>query len=246
MRHFMLSILRPVSIRSGLALCCGLGVAGGVALADGDFFDIGVNPVGGTLVTFDASDEGAGELFGPSRVFAAEIPIGQNFIDDPGFFALPGTFAQGTNFGFNILSSLRQWNDGLGVFEETDITMVFTGGAFGLPGEIFAPASGDGFVPGFSLEVDASGGFDTHPIFNLFDAANPGELVGPGVWSINLNLFADGFNDSLPFAIVFNSGGEDLDDQFDRAIDFARETIPAPGSAALLAIGGVLALRRRR
>lgn len=242
MRQFM----RPAGIRAGFALFCGFGLAASPALADGDFFDIGISIVGGTLVTVDASDEDGGELFGPSRVFAAEIPVRQNFIDEPGFFALPGTFAQGTNFGFNILSSLRQWNDGLGVFEETDITMVFTGGAFGLPGEIFAPASGDGFVPGFSLAVGASGGFDTHPIFNLFDTANPGDLVGDGVWLINLNVFADGFNDSLPFSIVFNSGGEGFDDQFDRAIDFAGEIIPAPGSAALLAFGGVAAIRRRR
>jgi hypothetical protein len=54
-----------------------------------------------------------------------------------------------------------------------------------------------------------------------------------------------GFAESDSFYIVFNQNSDEA--VHDAAIDYVREFIvPAPGAAGLLAVSGLVAMRRRR
>jgi len=205
------------------------------ALADG--FDTGVGIVDNQFVTFEVVDTMDGEQLGdPELTFAAEWgELFPGFGDDPGFFGEAGTFEDGSSFRFDFPTGLKKWNMGSGAFDFATETVETTFG-----GESVVLPSGDEFGVGLEIGV-GSAEFDEHPEWQL----TPDDATG--IYLIEMVL-ADPegvIGTSGSFWSVVNYGmPEDLHDE---VIAYVEENIaPAPGSLALLGLGGLVAARRRR
>ena len=174
------------------------------------------------------------------RVFAADMSIaGPNwFADEPGIFIEQGSLPDNTQVGFTITDALLYW-DGTGPVSFTQAANAMTL-SFG-PASV-ATSMGGSPVPGFSLnyDADAPGGFDEHFDYTIDGSAPTGIYLLANTFSLT------GAADSDVIYTVFNAG---LDEgAHDIAIDYVENVIvPAPGGAALLALGGLgVATRRRR
>ncbi len=107
------------------------------------------------------------------------------FTSDPGYNAPAGTFSPGSRLGFNFRGALERWDGeafspllGGGLDERLRITF-FTAEA----------TSGEGFVPGFDLQVQPDGGYHTHLGMTLLPA--DGEpSPQPGVYLMELELYS--------------------------------------------------------
>jgi hypothetical protein len=136
----------------------------------------------------------------PERVFGATFgDTGvARFTSNPGFEALPGTFATGTRLGFTPRSGLLRFT-GSAVepvaFERLEIKFL-----------TLASVVGPDPVPGFSLAVQSNGGWHRHLNFRLF--AESGKLPSSGLYVVEFELYStDGVTlPSQPFWIVFNDG----------------------------------------
>jgi hypothetical protein len=168
------------------------------AAAAGSEIDVFLQIVDGQIVTGQVDASTGTPLLDELRVFPASfgesaIP---NFTNDPGFFALPGTFAPGSQLSFNILAPVLAWNgDGFDSTGSEFIRITFSS---------LSTISGDGFVPGFSLFVQPDGGYHRH--LNFFLDALPGPPAQPGIYLLELEKTSTmpGIAPSLPFWIVFN------------------------------------------
>ena len=136
----------------------------------------------------------------PERVFAATFgDTGvARFTSNPGFEALPGTFAAGSRVGFTPRAGLRRFLDGglsPVVAEELEIKFL-----------TLASVVGSDFTAGFDLAVQSNGGWHRHLNFTLRAAG--GKLPPTGIYVAELELYSnDGVTlPSAPFWIVFNDG----------------------------------------
>lgn len=214
------------------------------ALAHGEGVDALLQVVDGRLVTgsFDDSTESVVET--RERVFAFEWGgiEGPNIADEPGFRALPGTLA-GLEWGVNFVDAVRVWNgtDFSTVSPDT-VTFEFLGV------EQSTPTTAGGFTAGFGIPV-GGGGFDDHYEIGL-NAPTDGSVSG--IYLISLQAFAQSptLGSLVPeasdtFWFVGNFGASELDHE--AALEFVEDVlVPAPGAAALLALGTLTATRRRR
>lgn len=211
----------------------------GAVLAHGG--DIGFKIVGGSLKTGVVLDSGSGEYVLPGqRVFAGEMLISAGVSDEPGFYAEAGTLNAGELITFSVRKALRVWNgaDFNSVAGETMRIENPAGTAFvdTPPTDPSSP-----IAAGWGFSFPASGDFDDHPIYYV------NGRTGPGIYLLELELTTTqvGIINSPSFWIVFNDGDDEI--QHDAAIDWTHENlVPAPGAASLLALGGVIAIRRRR
>lgn len=183
---------------------------------------------------------GEGARFRRAQVFGSELGAEgfPNTTDEPGFDNLPGTFAPGSNIGFNILGELLMW-DGAGLSSTANGEVMEIG-----LGPV-SVVSATGFVPGFMLPVEDSGEWHEHYEFTLLGAAagSPSD----GVYVLKMSLFSDdpSVGRSIPFWLVFN---QNMDESIhDGVIDWVgAHVVPAPAGAGALALGALAALRRRR
>jgi len=199
--------------------------------------DVGLVLDAGVIVTgeFDGVDHE------PRRVFESEFgEVFPDFTDEPGFDTLhPGPFTPGTNIGFNIIDSLRKWNGS--DFDTIPIETISI--TFGPTGPVTTPAS-PMTVAGFTLPVQADGGWHRHLEFTLNSPAST------GIYSLQLELFSTqvGVGNSLPFWIVFNQN--DTEENHEAAVAFVEQSlVPEPagvGVVMMMGLGAMLMRRRRR
>jgi hypothetical protein len=139
------------------------------------------------------------------RVFAATFgDTGiSGFTANPGFDALPATFAVGYRIGFNIRSALSVWNGGQ--FEATDPAGPLVGERLKLSFLTANVTSGAGSVPGFSLAVQSDGGWHRHLSFYLL-AGTGTPAPDSGVYLLELELWSTdpAVQQSAPFWLVMN------------------------------------------
>ncbi len=145
------------------------------------------------------------------------------FTADPGLNAAAGTFSPGSRIGFNFRTALAVWNgegfDPLpadGSAERLRITF-FTAAA----------TSGDGFVPGFDLQVQPDGGFHKHLGMSLL-APSGASLPTPGTYLMEFELTSTdpAVAVSPPYWFVFDHEADA--DAFAAAVDHVRTVIADP------------------
>lgn len=209
----------------------------GVALADGGDYGL-VGSGGQVLVGIGDHDTGIIDDIG-ERVFAADMFDNGTFweADEPGIFIEEGSLPDGTQVGFTIEAAVLFW-DGTGAvnFSTSPDLMTLEFG----PNTVTTSAV-DGDIAGFNINFDAStvGGFDEHYDYLLDNSASQGIYVLQNRFSLS------GFSDSVSVWTVFNAGLDET--THDTAIDWVESNlVPAPSAAALLAMGGLVAARRRR
>lgn len=213
-------------------------MVGGVLAHGGD---IGFKIVGNSLKTGGVFDDGMGEYVLPGqRVFGDEMVISDGVSDEPGFYAQAGTLNPGELISFNVRKALRVWNgsDFNSIASETMRIENPAGTAF-VDTPLVDPSSP--IAAGWGFSFPGSGELDDHPIFYVNDR------TGPGIYLLELELTTTqaGIINSPGFWVVFNDGADDS--QHDAAIDWTQENlVPAPGIAGMLALGGLIVLRRRR
>ena len=193
--------------------------------------DIEIATDAGRLITGSV----AGGSFAPERVFASELgEVVPNLTDEPGFEADAGTLTPGTSLSFRMMDALRVWNgadfDSVSSSTMTLSFLTLSATTSTTPGEV---------VNGFGFNVNAMGGLHNHPFYQLNAPADT------GVYLLELQLMGGGFADSDSLYIVFNQNADEA--IHDAAIDYVRDVIvPTPGVSGLLALSGLVALRRRR
>lgn len=159
--------------------------------------DIALEIAGGTITTNALSPAGGST---PERVFGASFgDTGvARFTSNPGFEALPGTFAAGTRVGFTPRAGLQRFTgDALAPVSDEQLEIRFL---------TLLSIVGADFTAGFDLAVQSNGGWHRHLSFTLGSAG--GKLPPTGIYVAELELYAtDGATlPSAPFWIVFNDG----------------------------------------
>ena len=159
----------------------------------------------------------------PERVFGATFgDTGvARFTSNPGFEALPGTFAPGSRTGFTPRSGLARFT-GAGLesvtverLEIKFLTLVSVIGA--------QPAAG------FDLAVQSNGGWHRHLNFRLF--AQGGKLPSSGIYVVEMEVYSnDGVTlPSEPLWIVFNDGQSLA--EHDAAIAWVADNLASGGAS---------------
>lgn len=231
-----------------------IGLPATAALAGGDG-DIAIALRGGQIITgIGDHDFYPNDREFPERVFGADFENlgGGNIVgEEPGWLGpfadidpLNDPFPTAATLGFDILDRLLVWNGAStvagGDFGDTTNTMRIFDTSPGSP-EVFTPATTE-TVEGFTVVADTSDGigFDEHPFYQLVNDE-------PGVFLLNVRITTNdpSILPSEPIWLVFNNGVDE--DIHDAAIEYVEDVIvPAPAGAAVLAMGGLLAARRRR
>jgi len=226
-----------------IALISVVGFAGS-AFA-GELGDVGFVLENGQLNTVVADDVDENWDPTPERVFGAEMAFdGTNFLaDEPGFFIndddtrpnADSNIEVGSTLRYNTVAAVQEWDGSAFVASNAQIAQIQ-----GLD-TIFTPTT-DSVVAGFDY-IYGGGAFDEHPDFGLVNG-------GAGLYLLQLQFFLDDASGNALDAtdtifLVFNAG---LDDTiFDEGIEYVEDVlVPTPGAAGVLAMGGLLATRRRR
>jgi len=216
-----------------VALVMAVGVASSSARSEVPEGDVWLG-LSDQRVTTGLISEDESETTPGVRVFLAhlgeDVP---DFAAEPGWLALDGTFAPGSNISFTINRALRKWNGSS--FSIMDGSMNLSFGAL----EATTPAT-DVVVNGFALTVDLEGGMHDHPDYLLLPPASD------GIYALELSFTSSTPNvlPSLPVWILFSQNASEADGQ--AAYDWATANIPSPGFAGMLGAAGLFGLRRRR
>lgn len=215
----------------------------GLAFAHGEG-DVGFIVSGGQLVSVVADDVSEDWDPTPERVFAGEMSFdGLNWVgDEPGFFMndddsrpnADSNVGVGSTLGYTTLGALLEW-DGSG-FVSTTARLAQISGL----NTILTPTDGS-TVAGYEYGYNG-GAFDEHPDYGIVGG-------GAGVYLWLVEFYLEGPSGNLidtadSVAIVFNAGVDD--GIHDEALEAAEGIVPTPGAAGVLALGGLLATRRRR
>lgn len=181
----------------------------------------------------------------PVRVFGAEFGedpnLPGNVSEEPGFDSAAGTFEAGTAIGFNFLGQLLEWNGASFVPSQHTMTFLKSVGP-----DVFERTTTNGYVPGFTLDVEPDGEWHEHYGMRLNPASGNADPV-TGVYALRLNLFSTGLGlrTSPEFWFVFNY--EDTEENHDNAIDYATTMVPEPATMLALAAGiAAISFRRKR
>lgn len=214
-------------------------IATGVASAHGEG-DVGLLLDGSTITTVLASDEAGdtADAFGASqRVFEGEFD-NSGFADGPGTYTNSfGGFSAGTFIGYNNVGPLLAW-DGTSFVSTTNALDQIVG-----PIVRTTPGT-DTTTEGFRFQY-LGGEYDEHPDLQLTDAG----LTGVYLWSVEFFL-SDASTGGSTLAssetvyLVLNYGMDE--DVHEAAIEYAEGLVPAPAGCAVLALGGLAGIRRRR
>jgi hypothetical protein len=168
----------------------------------------------------------------------------------PGFVIVQNRFADGTLLNFRILDELKVWNGA--TFVATTPEEVEASRSRGL----VTAVTGDSPNPraGFDLMTIANEPASQHTTVKwrlLGDGTRGTASSDDGVYALKLQLFnttaaggPTGIADSAPFYLLLNKNVSP--DQAAAAFSYAQTLVPEPGSLSLLALAGLLALRRKR
>jgi MYXO-CTERM domain-containing protein len=197
-------------------------------IPEGDVF---LSLSGGQLSTGLITEDGSTITPGV-RVFFAEFGAdAPNITDEPGVQSLPAGLGSATSFRFDILKAVRKWN---GVNFSTIAAESLTADLG--PLSVTSPAT-DVFTPGFSIPLDATGSHE-HPDWTLNAPASNGVYLLEVQWELNTGQVS-------PFTwMIFSQNESEAVNE--AAYDWAVANVPTPGVAGVLALGGLVALRRRR
>lgn len=168
------------------------------------------------------------------RVFHAELGADvDNAADEPGLRVLESGLDPAGQLSFTVNRALRMW-DGNSFDMLAAHTMTIGFDALSAT----TPAS-DAPVLGFSVGVDPDGDLHDHYDF-LLNAATRVQ----GIWLLDVTFHFSNLASADPVWILFS---QDLDNESVEAAEaWALANVPAPGTMAMLAMGGVIASRRRR
>lgn len=208
-----------------------IALATAAPFASAQHLDITVYESGGTLFTGGIDHDT--EIITPGvRVFEAEFQDSGSiiFADEPGFDIPDGAFAPNSQLLLSVTAAVRSWN-GTDFFSisPTDITLEFG------PQSLTTPGS-DLNVGPMIFDLDEDGGLHDHPDFILNADVS-------GIYLLEVQFGMTGFASTDPTWIVFNYGLDEEDHEL--AVEWVEENlVPAP--ASLLALSGLIALRRRR
>lgn len=208
----MTSRLRPVAIAAMLL------AATSVASAQLHQGDIVLSVPKGAIETGVFAPD-SGEVV-PDRVFGGTFGDSgfAGFTGNPGFDAVPGTFAPGTRVGFDAVAGLRRFvGDGLAPAPDAQLVVSFLTLSRTIASEP---------VAGFDLAVQSSGGFHRHLSFTLQGTSSP--LPPAGIYVIELEMYStdSSVERSEPFFIAFDFGAGPLARQ--EAIDWIADHLLAP------------------
>jgi len=235
-----------------------------LAMADGEHADILVGAQNGKIVTLG---EEPAENFFLSQVFESEMPD-TYFTDDPGFNndesddfpAGITTLTPDTALNFNIkavtpigggsAANLFFW-DGTGsaafapVSDGTTLTVSKATGPSTSDTAVADGGSSD--VSGFTIDTTSSTGkLHKHIDFFMLDSVGVSDNIADGLYVLPLELTQTGLNSSDPFFIVFATEGIEESVHEAGADWVAANLVPEPTSFALLGLGGIALLARRR
>ncbi len=203
----------------------------GLAFAEPPEGDVFLEVVDGQFRTGLISEDGTTIERG-IRVHYAPLGVDvPNEIDEPGFQGEAGGLGSLTEFSFSFTRALREWNG----TDFSTISPLSMSTVFG-PANPTTPAT-DVLTAGLTLANEPSGAHD-HPTWVLNAPATD------GVYLIEIIFGGAGVQNSLPVWLLFGQNATEA--QVDAAFDYASATIPAPGAAILLGLGGIVAGRRRR
>lgn len=205
--------------------------------------DIGLRLVDNRLTTVLAEGEPPAQTIGldENRVFAAELaysaPTSQVTINEPGF-ATDEAGLINQNVGMYFRKALRAWDGS--TFTATSMTMSV--GSYDLLLPFVSTPLSDASAPKLAQS------FPIQPDFH-FDWTLDGatELTGQGIYLVELELesSSSAFSKSRPFWLVYNYGMSE--GEHENAVAWVESNlVPAPGAAGLLALGTLVASRRRR
>ena len=190
---------------------------GGTALAQ-HLGDIGLRVESGGIRTAGIASGGYGA---DARVFAGAfgdtgIPW---FTANPGYDALPSTFPAGARLGVRFTGPIRVW-DGAS-FVPTSPSGAMQGERLRISFSTSSTTSADGPVPGFTLLVQADGGWHKH--LNMTLLAAPGATApDAGTYLVPLRVFATNaaLAESEEFWLVLDAN--DSQGNFDAALAAAQ------------------------
>lgn len=180
-----------------------------------------------------------GRIFTHDRVYGLELGEDVPDVADLGFDSEAGTFPVPGKVGFDILDALRVWDGGsFDTIAAPTMTLSYS------TLSATTPATAGQVVSGFDLAADAvnsPGKWHRH----LAAALDAPATDGIYLLMLQLHSTADGIQPSLPFWVVFNQNGDEA--AHEAAEEYARTAlVPEPTGLALLGIGSLIALRRRR
>jgi len=149
------------------------------------------------------------------------------FTSDPGYNAPSGAFSPGSRIGFNLREALARWDDDAGAF----VPLAGDGGDERLQVSFFTASatSGDGFVPGFDLQVQPDGGHHVHLGMALLPPDGQ-SAPAPGVYLMELELYSTDpdLATSAPYWFVFDHEADPV--AFDAAEQWVRDVLASPAA----------------
>jgi hypothetical protein len=184
--------------------------------------DIMLQPVAGRVQTGGYVDPGTGPVFVPAmRVFPATFGDVPNSTDEPGYETVEGvTFPDGTLIAFDVLDAVRKWDGNDFDAVPTETIRVTKSGT-----SVTSPAQANEVRQGFTFGQVSSGFLHEHLRYTLLGPQ------GDGVYLLQLRLRVPtgGFQDSLPFWIVFNQNAPE--NEHDAALAYMDQLVtpPCPG-----------------
>lgn len=173
-----------------------------------------------------------------ARVFSSSfgdsgVPF---FTQNPGFDAESGTFPAAARIGFSFRTELRRWTgDG---FAPTNAADPLLGERVRASFSTLSATTGAGPVEGFSLAVQADGGWHRHISWTLQPAAGAAAPAS-GVYLLELSMWCTDPSvlESRPFWIVMSAGAPAAD--VEAAIHWVLDSVPNECASDIDASGAV-------